>query len=201
MLSTSTEQFPYCSSNKHLSYLIFCLLHLLWLISSLVLKYFKQHYFKKYQNQQAHSHKWLRKQKNQGFFDSFKKIINWNLEAANLSDFFFLLSKWFCGKKNHFYWTSEERRCQQCSLLRQSASEGGKDSFSTSSITFPTCSNERTKRSLWGWQSDWGNMWLAAHSQGRLFSKVIKDLWPSFPAFTWTAGARQKKRAMAPGVY
>lgn len=28
------------------------------------------------------------------------------------------------------------------------------------------------------WQSDWGNVWLTDDSQGRLFSRMIKDLWP-----------------------
>lgn len=45
MSSTSTEQFSHCRSNKHLSYLIFCLLHVLWLIFSTD-KYFKQPHFK-----------------------------------------------------------------------------------------------------------------------------------------------------------
>lgn len=74
---------------------------------------------------------------------------------------------------------SEDQPCDK-SVLRQNASVGGEDTCSMSSITFPIQSNEQTKRSIWAWQRNWGNVWLTDDSQGRLFSKMIKDLCPCF---------------------
>lgn len=60
-------------------------------------KYFKQSYLKKYQNQQAPSHKWRRKQKKQVFFDFFKEFLGtWKQQIFQI---FFLLSKWQKKKK------------------------------------------------------------------------------------------------------
>lgn len=66
---------------------------------------------------------------------------------------------------------------------RSSTSEGGEDAC-----------DEQSKRSIWGWQTDWGNVWLTDHSQGRLFSKVIKDLWPHFPALHLNCRSMAKKK-------
>lgn len=76
-------------------------------------------------------------------------------------------------------------RGQHYSHHRSSTSEGGEDAC-----------DEQSKRSIWGWQTDWGNVWLTDHSQGRLFSKVIKDLWPHFPALHLNCRSMAKKRGM-----
>ena len=46
------------------------------------------------------------------------------------------------------------------------------------------------------WHIPRGNMWLTGDSQGRLFSRMIKDLWLHLSALSWTAEVEQREACL-----